>query len=99
MRCPTCSSQWWWTKEGVLEDCELHRYRLHLGLEEEVLINRDLGLGDEEELPVMDALEAEAVFLRLDVLRERHGDAPAGQDEAAEVPGHEGVVAVAALVT
>lgn len=52
MQCPTCSSHWWWTKEGIFENYELHRHRLHLGPEEEALVNRDLGLGDDEEVPV-----------------------------------------------
>jgi len=68
MRCPTCRSEWWWTKEGSLEDYDLHRNRLHLGPEQEALVNRELELDDNEEIPAMDTRDIGAVLMRLDVL-------------------------------
>lgn len=76
---------------------ELHRQRLHLGPEEEALVDRDLELGDDEEVPVMDTPDVEAVLMRLDVLREQQGDEPAGENEAAEAPVHEPPVAANVL--
>jgi len=46
----------------------LHRNRLHLGPEQEALVNRELELDDNEEIPAMDTRDIGAVLMRLDVL-------------------------------
>lgn len=98
MVCPTCRSDWWWTKDGKLEDYEVHQYRLHLQPEEDAALEREMGLEEGEEAPVVGAREAEAVFMRLDVLREQEGGAPVQEDVVAQERGEErGPVAPVAL--
>ena len=83
MRCPTCASEWWWTREGTLEDYTLHMHRLHLMADGEELLEGEMELEEGEELPV-ETRDAEAVFVRLDVLREQQGEAAVGEEHAVD---------------